>query len=272
MTLDPAQITTTGAADGVGPLFQVERHEQIVELAMINGRVEVGGLAERFGVTTETIRRDLAQLQDHRLLRRVHGGAVPFEGLRHEPKLAIRGGLNPEEKHRISKRALEELPNDGAIIIDSGSTLAHFAELLPDDRQLTVVTNSIPVAQALEANEAIEVLLVGGSLKKNTMALVDSSGVESLRRIVVDVAFVSTDGVSAERGFTTPYTEEVAIKKAMISAARRVVALFDHSKVGNDQLHWFASIDEIDTLVTGIEVEEHTLAAFREFGPLVVTA
>jgi len=272
MTEEPMQITSTGDEGAVGPLFQVQRHEQIIDLAMINGRVDVGGLADRFGVTTETIRRDLAHLQDQNLLRRVHGGAVPFEGLRHEPKLTVRGGLNAEEKIRISKRALEELPHEGSIIIDSGSTLSHFAELLPDDGQLTVVTNSIPVAQALEANEATEVILIGGSLRKNTMALVDSSGVESLRKIVVDVAFMCTDGVSPDRGFTTPYTEEVAIKRAMISSARRAVALFDHSKVGNDQLHWFASIDEMDTIITGSEVEEPVLAAFRDFGPLVVSA
>lgn len=253
-------------------LFQVERHQQIVELAMVNGRVDVRGLADRFGVTTETIRRDLAYLQDQKLVRRVHGGAVPWEGLRYEPLLKVRGSLNAEEKHRISKRALEELPSEGSILLDSGSTSAHLAQLLPDDRPLTVVTNSIPAAQALENNEAMEVVLIGGTLRKNTMALVDATGVEALRRITVDVTFLCTDGASPTRGFTTPYTEEVAIKRAMISSARRVVALFDHSKVGNDRLHWFASIEDVDTIITDDAVSDQDATAFAELGPIVVRA
>lgn len=262
----------TDNAQGSGVPFQVERHEQIIELAMVKGRVDVRGLADRFGVTTETIRRDLAHLQDQKLVRRVHGGAVPWEGLRYEPLLNVRGALNAEEKHRISKRALEELPADGAILLDSGSTSAHLAQLLPNDRQLTVVTNSIPVAQALENNDAMEVVLIGGTLRKNTMALVDATGVKALSKIVVDVTFLCTDGASPTRGFTTPYTEEVAIKRAMISSARRVVSLFDHSKVGNDRLHWFASIDEVDTIITDTGVNEQTAAAFADLGPLVVRA
>ena len=262
------EATTSGGSG----LFQVERHEQIVELTMINGRVDVRSLAERFGVTTETIRRDLGHLQDEKLVRRVHGGAVPWEGLRYEPLLKVRGSLNAEEKHRISKRALEELPAEGSILLDSGSTSAHLAQLLPDDRQLTVVTNSIPAAQALENNEAMEVVLIGGTLRKNTMALVDATGVDALKKIVVDVTFLCTDGASPARGFTTPYTEEVAIKRAMISSARRVVALFDHSKVGNDRLHWFASIEEMDTIITDGAVSDQDATAFAELGPLIVRA
>ncbi|HZD22181.1 MAG TPA: DeoR/GlpR family DNA-binding transcription regulator, partial [Acidimicrobiia bacterium] len=217
-------------------------------------------------------RRDLAHLQDQKLVRRVHGGAVPWEGLRYEPLLKVRGGLYPEEKHRIGKRALDELPSEGSILLDSGSTSAHLAQLLPQDRDLTVVTNSIPVAQALETNEAMEVVLIGGTLRKNTMALVDATGVDALSKIVVDVTFLCTDGASPKKGFTTPYTEEVAIKRAMISSARRVVALFDHSKVGNDRLHWFASIDEVDTIITDNGVSDEVASAFADLGPLVVRA
>lgn len=255
-----------------GARSALERHELIMDLAMVNGRVDVGDLSQRLNVTTETIRRDLAQLQDQRLLRRVHGGAVQWQRWRYEPSLTVRGSLNAEEKHRIAKRALEELPGEGSIVIDSGSTAVYLAGLLPHDRALTVVTNSIPVAQVLAANDGVDVIMVGGTLKKETMALVDSLGVETLGTMVVDLAILGTDGVSPEHGFTTPYRDEVAIKRAIMASARRTVMLFDHSKIGNDQLHRFAAVKEVDTIITGSEATDSAFDALRELCPLVIRA
>lgn len=260
------------AETAITGLSAPERQDEIVDLAMSAGRVDVGSLAQRFGVTTETIRRDLGHLQDQQLLRRVHGGAVPWQRWRYEPSLTVRGSQNAEEKQRIAKRALEELPAEGSMIIDSGSTSAHFASLLPDDRELTVVTNSIPVVQVLSSNKSIDVIVIGGALKKNTLALVDSSGVETVQTMVVDLAILSTDGASPEHGFTTPYRDEVAIKRAMMSAARRTVLLMDHTKIGNDQLHRFAWIDDVDTIITGTEADEADFDALRALCPLVIRA
>ncbi len=250
----------------------IERHDLIVELAAADGRVEVGDLAQRLGVTTETIRRDLALLQDRQVLRRVHGGAVPWQRWRHEPLLSVRGRHHAEEKHRIAKRALDELPAEGAIIIDSGSTAAHVAALLPHDRPLTVVTNSIPAAQVLATNDGAEVVLLGGALKKNTLALVDATTVDALAAMVVDLVYTSADGFSAARGFTTPYREEVAVKQAMMAAARRAVMLVDHSKLGSDQLYCIARIADVDTIITGTELDGDDAEALRELGPSVVQA
>ncbi len=254
---------------GYSPL---ERHDRIVELALVDGRVDVGDLAERLGVTTETIRRDLAHLQDQQVLRRVHGGAVPWQRWRHEPLLSVRGRHNAEEKHRIAKRALDELPAEGAIIIDSGSTAAHVATLLPRDRPLTVVTNSIPAVQVLTGNDGVDVVMLGGVLKKNTLATVDATTIDALATMVVDLLFTSADGFSADHGFTTPYREEVAVKRAMMAAARRTVMLLDHSKYGSDQLHRIAHIADVDTIVTGSELAEGHVAALRQLGPSVVQA
>ena len=234
--------------------------------------MDVAELAERFDVTTETIRRDLTDLQDTRLIRRVHGGAVPWRSWLFEPKLEVRRGQNAEEKQRIAKIALEEVPDQGSIMIDSGSTTAHFADLLPLDHQLTVITNSIPVVQSLAATDHMELMVIGGTLRKNTMALVDASGAETLRDITVDVLFIGCDGASLERGFTTPYRDEVTIKHAMMASARRIVMMFDHSKIGNDQLLRFAFIDEVDRIITGSEVDDSTVARFQEKGPEVTLA
>ena len=253
-------------------LFQVERQEQIVELVLRNGSVDVAELAERFDVTTETIRRDLTDLQEARLVRRVHGGAVPWRSWLFEPKLEVRRGQNAEEKQRIAKVALEEVPDQGSIMIDSGSTTAHFADLLPLDRQLTVITNSIPVVQSLAASDQMEIIVIGGTLRKNTMALVDASGAETLQDITVDVVFIGCDGASLDRGFTTPYRDEVTIKRAMMASARRIVMMFDHSKVGNDQLLRFALIEDVDRIITGSEVDDAIVSRFEEKGPIVSLA
>jgi len=254
------------------PRFQSERQNEIARLVFSEGRVEVADLARRFAVTTETIRRDLSELDRQRVLRRVHGGAVAYQSVRHEPSLIVRDTQHAAEKRKIARRAVEELPGEGTILIDSGSTLSFLAELLPNDRRLTVFTNSIPVIQSLSGRDAIEVNVIGGLLRKNTMAMVDAAGVDMIRDLTVDAAFISTDRVSAERGFTTPYRGEVAIKRAMIAAARRVVMLFDHAKVGNDQLYRFAAVEEIDTIVTDDGVPDGTISAFRALGPQVIRA
>jgi DeoR family fructose operon transcriptional repressor len=114
--------------------------------------------------------------------------------------------------------------------------------------------------------------VIGGFLKKNTMAMVDPTSVDTVRQLTVDVLFISCDGVSPERGFTTPYREEVAIKKAMIAAARRVVMLFDYGKVGNDQIFKFADVSEMDTIVTDAATSDRAIEAFRSLGPQVIRA
>ena len=213
-----------------------------MELVLRDRRVDVTDLSGRFKVTTETIRRDLTDLQQDRLVRRVHGGAVPWRSWVFEPQLEIRGSQNVEEKRRIARAALDLIPDRGSIIIDSGSTTAHLGDVLSRERKVTVVTNSIPIIEALAASEPIEVIVIGGRLRGSTMAAVDATGVDMLRDITVDVVFMSCDGMSPERGFTTPYRSEVAIKRAMMASARRVVSMFDHTKVGNDQLLRFASL------------------------------
>lgn len=254
------------------PRFQSERQHEIEQLVLTEGRVQVADLARRFDVTTETIRRDLSELDRRRVLRRVHGGAVASQRIRHEPMLVVRSMRNADEKRRIAQRAVDELPGEGSIMIDSGSTLSFFAEYLPGDRNLTVFTNSVPVIQSLSSLQTLDINVIGGRLNKNTMAMVDNTGVDMVRDLTVDVLFISTDRVSPERGFTAPYREEVAIKRAMIAAARRVVMLFDHGKVGGDELFCFAAVNEIDTIVTDDGVSPATIRALEALGPQVIRA
>lgn len=253
-------------------LFQTERQHQIVTSTIKNGRVEVAELADRFGVTTETIRRDLSDLQRQRVVRRVHGGAIPWETAGFEPLLSVRADHHDAEKRRLARVAVHELPDTGAVIIDSGSTLTRFAEAIPADCGLRIVTNSLRIAQVLAEHERTDVVVIGGKLRKNTLAMVDADAVAAVRPLMVDTLFISSDGLSAARGLTTPYREEAALKQAMINAARRVVALVDHSKVGQDHFIRFAEWSDIDVLVTNTEVDAGTVAAIESLGTSVLLA
>ena len=229
-------------------------------------------MADKFQVTTETIRRDLSDLQRQKLVRRVHGGGVPWEKSIFEPLVAVRADRNDDEKRRLARRAIEELPERGSIIIDSGSTLTRFAEAIPDGPQLNVVTNSLPIAMALAERDAIDVIVAGGALRKNTLALVDGQTIDAISPLVVDTLFISSDAATPATGLTTPYREEAALKKTMIRSARRVVALIDHSKFVKDEFIRFAEWSDIDVLVTNTELDPTIAAAIEATGTTVVSA
>lgn len=253
-------------------MYAEERQQFIVDRARTAGRVDGAELAAYLQVTAETIRRDLTTLERQGLLRRVHGGAIPVERLGFEPALAARDEVMTAEKERIAKAALAELPAEGSILLDAGSTTARLADVLPMDRQLTVVTNALPIATALVARPNLTVLVIGGRLRVRTLAAVDTWALDALAATYVDVAFVATNGVTAERGLTTPDHGEAAVKRAMIASARRTVLLADHTKVGVDHLARFAELAAIDTFVTDEGCDPQAAAEIEARGPRVVLA
>jgi DeoR family fructose operon transcriptional repressor len=253
-------------------MYAEERQLWIVERARAVGRVEVAALAEELSVTTETVRRDLTTLERHALLRRVHGGAIPIERLGFEPALAARDSVLTAEKERIARLALAELPDEGSILLDAGTTTARLADILPTDRELVVLTNALPIAMSLSVRPNITVLLIGGKVRGRTQAAVDAWALQALADSYVDVAFIGTNGITTERGLTTPDTTESAVKRAMIRAARRTVVLADHTKVGQDHLSRFATLDEIDTLITDAGLDAQVAEEIRGQGPRVLLA
>jgi DeoR family fructose operon transcriptional repressor len=253
-------------------MYAEERQLWIVERARATGRVEVAALAEELRVTTETVRRDLTTLERHALLRRVHGGAIPIERLGFEPALAARDSVLTAEKERIARLALAELPEEGTILLDAGTTTARLADALPNDRELVVLTNALPIAMSLSVRPNITVLILGGRVRGRTQAAVDAWALQALADSYVDVAFIGTNGISPERGLTTPDTTESAVKRAMIRAARRSVVLADHTKVGQDHLSRFAALDEIDMLITDSGLDAKVAEELRALGPKVLLA
>lgn len=250
-------------------MYAEERQEHILRSARAEGRVEVAELAVELDVAPETIRKDLTALERGGVLRWVHGGAIPVERLGFEPAVAARDVVLTAEKERIAKAAIAELPEDGAVLIDAGTTTARLADLMPTDRELTVVTNALPLAGKLAAFPNLNVLLVGGRVRSRTLASVDAWALAALAGVYVDVAMLATNGVSVERGLTTPDPAEAAIKTAMIAAARRVVLLADHSKIGHDHFARFGDLDDVDLMITDTGLDERTAAEIAAAGPRV---
>jgi DeoR family transcriptional regulator, fructose operon transcriptional repressor len=257
------------AARSDGARLQHDRQRAIYMLALQQGSVDVGDLARRHGVTTETIRRDLSDMQSRQLLRRVHGGAVPVERMNHEPLIEARDMVNAEEKLRIATLAAKEIPDRGSVIIDSGTTGQRLAEVFPVERDVHVVTNSLLTALTLSRRGVNELTVLGGAVRTKRHAMVDDTTRSELRPMSVDVLFMSCDGLSFQHGLTTPYREEHMIKRAMIERARRVVALVDYSKFGNVQMFSFAEFDEIDVLITDARADPDAVEALTSHGIIV---
>ncbi|MER6626218.1 DeoR/GlpR family DNA-binding transcription regulator [Streptomyces sp. NPDC000931] len=250
-------------------MYAEERQKVILERARHEGRVDVTGLASEFDVTYETVRRDLTALERHGVLRRVHGGAIPVERLGFEPALTVRDSVMTQEKERIAKAALAELPDEGAILLDAGSTTGRLAEQLPTDRELTVVTNSLSIALTLTPRTNINLMLLGGRLRTRTQASVEAWALRALSECFVDVAFMATNGVSVERGLTTPDPAEAEVKRAMIASSRRSVLLADHTKVGNDHFARFAAVEDLDLVITDDGIADGLSDELETAGPSV---
>jgi DeoR family fructose operon transcriptional repressor len=255
-------------------MYAEERQQAIARLVNQRGRMSVNQLAREYDVTTETVRRDLSTLERMGLVRRVHGGVVPPASLSLiEAGLRERDQVNPERKERIARAALEQLPSSGGtILLDAGTTTSRFAGLLPPDHELTVVTHGVPIAARLAGQRQIDLRLLPGRVRRTTQAAVGADTVTALSQLRVDVAFLGTNGVTAEHGLTTPDPDEAAVKRALIASARRVVALADASKFGVETAVRFAAAGEIDVLVTDSDVSSADRRALTKAGVEVVVA
>lgn len=253
-------------------MYAAERQQRILSEARRDGRVEVALLADTLGVAAETVRRDLTALEGRGSLRRVHGGAIPVERLELEPTLATRRNRLADVKRRIAARVLDEIPPGGTVLIDAGSTTAAVVELLAPDTDLTVLTNSVAVAGALVTRPGITLYLLGGRVRGVTGAAVGDWATSALDGITVDLAILGTNGLSVSRGLTTPDQTESLVKQAMVRSARRSLVATDSSKAGDDHLHRFAALEELDVVVTDNHLAEDAAAEIRAAGPKVVTA
>lgn len=247
------------------------RQSLIVEYARARGRVDVLGLADELQVAAETIRRDLRALAERRLLRRVHGGAIPLESAAFESSLEYRSRVDLAQKHRIAAAAVEQLHGAETVYLDEGFTPRLIAEKLAE-RELTVVTASLLAAEVLADSPGITVLLLGGRMRGRTLATVDHWALRMLGELTIDLAFLGTNGVSVEYGLTTPDPAVAAVKGAAVARSRRRVLVAADSKFGMSSFCRFAEIADFETLITGTELSAAEARRYEALGPTVIRA
>jgi len=255
-------------------VYASERRTALASRLRADGRVSVVDVAAEFGVSGETVRRDLAVLERHGVARRVHGGAVARTSVQAvELGLVEREGRQSEQKQAIAVAALAFLPEPGgSMIVDAGTSTAALVEHLPGDLPLVAVTHGVVTAAQLARLSAIDLHVLGGHVRDATGAAVGSGTVEAYAQIGADVAFVGANGISPERGLTTVDFAEAAVKRAVVAAARRTVVLADATKLDADFVVTFAALDDIDVLVTDDAADPAAVTALRDAGVEVVLA
>ncbi|MFC0003876.1 DeoR/GlpR family DNA-binding transcription regulator [Micromonospora siamensis] len=229
-----------------------QRQSAILDLIRQRGGVRVSQLVSRFGVSDMTIRRDLEALAERGLVDKVHGGAtLAGPGSAEEPGFAAKSIRQQAEKRAIAERAAALVEPGMAVALSAGTTTAALATLLADVRGLTVVTNSIPVADALYQNPRPDqtVVLTGG-IRTPSDALTGPVAEAAVSALNVDLLFLGVHGMSPRTGFTTPNLLEAGINRRLIDAARGLVVLADHTKWETIGIATIAPLEEADLLVT----------------------
>jgi DeoR/GlpR family transcriptional regulator of sugar metabolism len=247
-----------------------ERRHLILERLRSDGKVVAADLSASLDVSPDTVRRDLRELAEAGLLRRVHGGALPpAVGAR---PYAVRREQAPEAKAAIAQATASLLRAGQVIFFDAGTTTLEVARQLPPELEATVITNSPPVAVALADHPNVEVYVLGGMLMKDGHALVGAATVEALGSIRADVLLLGVCSLHPELGITVMDLEESYVKRAMIANAAEVVAVSSAEKLGSSASYVIAPLDELTYLVTERSVPRPQLAQYRALGIEVVLA
>ncbi|MDX2005509.1 MAG: DeoR/GlpR family DNA-binding transcription regulator [Meiothermus sp.] len=226
------------------------RRSEIIRLLEQKGSVQVDDLVAQFEVSHVTIRKDLTELEGRGLLRRTHGGATYAHKSLFNPSFGEKVNLQQAEKRAIAEAALKHIEEGDTLILGAGSTVLTLARLMKNQfRSLYIITNSVPIAVEL-VDTRWDILLTGGQVRQHSMALIGPAAARNLESYYADKAFIGSTGVSLERGYTTPNPYMSEIVRVIIKAADTVYALVDSSKLGHTTLASFATLQEVDLLIT----------------------
>lgn len=253
-------------------MLAVERRRLIAEHLRSRGVVSVAEMAGLLNTTEITVRRDLRAMAKEGQLVRAHGGAVLPAPIGHEPSYSEKARQAGAEKASIAQLALAMILPGDSILLGPGTTTLALARLLGDVPELTVVTNSLLVAQALMTSNRVEVILTGGTLRRSIHALVGPAAEDSVRALRASKAFISGNGFTPERGLSTPSPLVAATDRAFAGAAQQVVVLADHTKIGQDTMCQTVPTARVHTLITDSGADPGLLAAIREAGVDVLVA
>ncbi len=244
-----------------------QRRNRIIELLKEKHSISVSDLCEILEASEATIRRDLSILENSGKLERTHGGAIYNESNRIniEDVLSSREGKFLFEKQAIAKKAFDLLENHDTIVLDAGTTTYELAYLIGQSNlHLTIVTNSMIVFKELAKNPNVELIILGGKVRTNTLASVGSAAVELMQRLFVDKAFLGANGISLNEGFTTTDMDEAGIKRAMIQSSKQRIILADNSKFNKVYINQFAPVSMVDIIVTDNQTNKELLNEFIE--------
>ncbi len=247
-------------------MLPLERQKKIIEFMKENRVATVPELSAHFDVHDATIRRDLSYLEKKGMMKRTHGGVMIDEDVHSEPTFQERESAQTEEKMRIGQQAAKMINHGDNIILDSGTTTLHIAHAIADKQNLTVITNDINIAATFRASNSIKVIVTGGILFPDSYMLNGMITDHVLETVNVHKAFIGTPALHHEKGLTHFDEVLVTAKRGMIRAAKQVIVVTDHTKIGGVSLHTVASPEQIHDIVTGKEAHEVDIAAWDNHG------
>lgn len=252
-------------------LMPEERYNKIRELLEKNGSVTAAELRMQMGTSYETIRRDLEHLEKYGYLKRSHGGAVRIHRGESIQESYIdyksREPQNIEQKHRIAMRASEFIQEGQAIALDSGTTAHELAKILKDKfNSLTIVTNSLNVVNELVDKKNFTIILSGGIFKSDEYSFVSDVSYDIFSKLNLHMFFLTTCGVSVDRGVTYQRVDEISTQVKMLEASEKTILITDSSKIGVNSLIKMCDLDKIDCIITDCGVSKETIEQFKNIG------
>lgn len=243
-----------------------ERRQHILSLVHRDGRVLVSELSESLGISPITIRKDLDHLEAHGVVQRTHGGALSPQGsTMTDPSLKEKEHHQIKEKQRIAAAAVKLVKNGQCILLDSGTTVTTIARALREFSNLTIVTNAVNIAAEL-SDTNFEIILTGGTLRKNSFSLVGPMAEDMLGQIRADILFLAVDGFDPKIGITTPNVLESRANRAMVKASRKVVAVCDSTKFARSSMALIVPPTAVHTVITDDQISDADADALRSAG------
>lgn len=242
-------------------MLTLERQQLIIQSLKEREMVTVQQLCQITKASESTIRRDLTELENKQMIKRVHGGASLLKKKKEEPTLLEKAVQFSKEKEQIAKYAASLIDDGDAIFLDAGTTTMHMIPYL-EDKAIIVVTNGIPHVQLL-MEYGVETYVLAGKAKQGTQALVGTKAVDALKEYQFDKCFLGMNGISIARGFTTPDPEEANVKKQAMNQAQTSYVLIDDTKVGEVTFAYVAPLDAA-AIITSSGLSDEQLNIFRD--------
>ena len=243
-------------------MLKEERQQLILEKLGTDKKVTLVDLGQILNVSYDSVRRDIIELEDRGLLKKVHGGAIAHSYLSMKASKGL--GIVNTEFVTIAKKALKLFENNKIILMDGGTTNFYIAEQLPKNLEITIVTNNPHLATALSEHPKIEIIMLGGSFYKRYQITIGSKTIKDLEHIQADLYFMGTNSISVESGLAIRHYEESILKQKMMEVSRRTVSCVLEEKINRKDNYKVCNFSDLDYLITSISPYDDLLKGFRD--------